>query len=172
MPLARARPPGPPLGSSPLCRNLLQRSARHLNIPAGAPLDLYLPGTTKTHLLLRRTCSTTPPFGHSGEKAHARLSGCWLLAHRQPRLPPAQQPLPSSLSPARRLLEPARRRMIPTTAMRPAARYGWTLSRRRNTAQRHRGTEKERQAWPGPNTKRRYRSRLRRGRQALIETGD
>ena len=85
----------------------------------------------------------TDKKGHSGEKAHARLSGCWLLAHRQPRLPPAQQPLPSSPSPARRLREPARRRRSPTMAMLHAARYGWTLSRRRNLAQTQTDTEGE-----------------------------
>ena len=54
----------------------------------------------------------------------------------------AQQPLPSSPSPARRLREPARRRS-PTTAMRHAARHGWTLSRRRNLAQTQTDTEGE-----------------------------
>ena len=85
----------------------------------------------------------TDKKGHSGEKAHARLSGCWLLAHRQAYLTSAEQPLPSSPSPARRLREPARRRRSPTTAMRHAARHGWTLSRRRNLAQTQTDTEGE-----------------------------
>ena len=76
MPLARARPPGHQLGSSPLCRNLLQPSAKHLNVQAAAPLDFHLPGTTKVHLLPRRTCSTTPPVeslsGAPAPRAHAQ----------------------------------------------------------------------------------------------------
>ena len=55
----------------------------------------------------------------------------------------AQQPLPSSPSPARRLREPAHRRRSPTMATRHAARYGWTLSRRRNPALTQTDTEGE-----------------------------
>ena len=106
-------------------------------VPARWGLRSVRPLSAGTSFNVRRHASTSRPLLHWNSTTPAQREFTF-FPHDL-----AQQPFPSSPSPARRLREPARRRRSSPTATLHAARYGWTLSRRRNPAQTQTHTEGE-----------------------------